>query len=355
MPTSFRWATKVCALALLLVMWMPALGHAQEVDADRDRANRYDDAWKRGPAGWVAHLRAVHRAASGKTEGFVLHLGDSITFSKSYGLLAASYRGSHAGDASTIAWSTGGGSFTDASPVNKNGWRLTNVVHPEGGRSYTASTGITTEQWLKGGSHGMAAGPRDRAPLDTLLENRSTAPYAPPDRFVAVVEDAQVAIVMLGTNDIGHSAADVKGIAGRLKQIVAKLEAKAIMVVLSTIPPCRECERVEALNAEITALARTMALPLIDYHAEILRRRPGGTWDGTLISRDGVHPSGGPYQDPDAMGGQPLSDSGYLLRGFLSVQKLSELRRFVLDGEEPGADLDSTDPGKAVPGACWGR
>ena len=51
-------------------------------------------------------------------------------------------------------------------------------------------------------------------------------------------------------------------------------------------------------------MARELAVPLVDYHAEILRRRPDD-WDGasetfreyegydvpTLLSRDGVHPS----------------------------------------------------------------
>jgi lysophospholipase L1-like esterase len=336
-----RWAALAIVAAALA---RGPAARAQVVDADRVRANSYDDAWQDG---WVAHLRAIHASAAGKTEGFVIHIGDSITYSSGYSQIAASNSGSNQGDRQTITWSLAGGKFGDGSPANKNGWQLARFDHPEGGRSYTASSGITTGQWLTGGSHGMAAGTGDKMPLDTLLANTSTMPYRAPDYYVGVVRDAQIAVVMLGSNDVGTSDA-TPAIKARLASIVEKLEAAKMMVVLSTIPPRRGNTRVEQLNPEIADLARTAKLPLIDFYAEILRRRPGTSWDGTLIGADGLHPTAGAYQDPDANGGQVLSSNGFLLRGWLTVQKLSEVRAAVFLSPPPdgGADAGVAAPAR---------
>src|SRR6185503_8046200 len=48
---------------------------------DKTRANSYDDAWE---AGWKAHCQSVINGA-GKTAGFTLHIGDSITHTWAYG------------------------------------------------------------------------------------------------------------------------------------------------------------------------------------------------------------------------------------------------------------------------------
>jgi hypothetical protein len=285
---AFTAALSLLVSGLSLLAGAPAL--AQQTDADRARGNSYDDAWETGPSGWVAHLRSVHASATGKTNGFVIHIGDSITYANPYSLMATSYRGTNATDMQTVTWSIAGGSFSGGAPDNKNGWQLARFDHPEGGRSYTASSGITAQQWLSGGSNGLAAGPMDRMPLDTLLANTSTAPYRAPNFNVAIVHDAQAAVIMLGTNDVGGGAA-IADISGRLRTMAGKLEARGIMVVLSTIPPRRGNAPVAELNTAITMLARTLMLPLIDFHAEILRRRPGTTWDNTLISADGIHPS----------------------------------------------------------------
>ena len=78
-------------------------------------------------------------------------------------------------------------------------------------------------------------------------------------------------------------------------------------------------------------MAQTKAIPLIDFYQEVVRRRPNGTWMNTLISSDGVHPNadyGGSHADSDpyASNGAALSNSGYLLRDWLSVQKIQEIK-----------------------------
>ena len=49
---------------------------------DKAQANGYDDAWK---SAWKTHCQTVLSGGSGKTAGFVLHIGDSITYSSAYG------------------------------------------------------------------------------------------------------------------------------------------------------------------------------------------------------------------------------------------------------------------------------
>ena len=129
--------------------------------------------------------------------------------------------------------------------------------------------------------------------------------------------------------------------ARNLETIVDKLLAARIVVILSTVPPHHAAERAcQAYNQAIRALARRKRIPLIDYYAEILARRPGRSWDGTLLNKGDVHPtaSSGGYGssgDPYTPGGNPAThttgeacrNSGYLLRSWLTVQKLKEVKK----------------------------
>ena len=139
---------------LLVATVFPAAAGEGQVDADVDKANSYDDAWE--PA-WVAHLRAIHKRAKDKTDGFVVHIGDSITYANQYGQFARSYRGDNE-IGKTLQWTKCGfgDDFMKTPPDCKNGWSLAAFDHPAGGRSYTAQSGITAAQWLRGGKS-MAA------------------------------------------------------------------------------------------------------------------------------------------------------------------------------------------------------
>jgi hypothetical protein len=83
---------------------------------------------------------------------------------------------------------------------------------------------------------------------------------------------------------------------------------------------------VEEANAIIKALAAEHRIPLVDYCGAVLERRPGD-WDGTLISKDGVHPSGGKSNDYSEAN---LKVSGYALRNWVSFMKLREVYHHVL-------------------------
>jgi len=126
---------------------------------------------------------------------------------------------------------------------------------------------------------------------------------------------------------VGEYAAD-------MEKIVSRLLANGTVVILSTIPPLIDNLKLsEQYNAALWKLAERNRVPVIDYYGEITARRPGLTWDGTLMGKGDGHPSGDragvtAASEPTAAN---LRESGYLLRGWLSVRKLAEVKRRVLD------------------------
>ena len=93
----------------------------------------------------------------------------------------------------------------------------------------------------------------------------------------------------------------------------------------------------------VRSVAKAKKVPLIDYHAEILKRRPDD-WDGslpkfkdvkgseyevpTLIARDGGHPSNPQaFKDYSA---KSLSSNGYALRNYLTLLAYADVVRQVL-------------------------
>lgn len=125
----------------------------------------------------------------------------------------------------------------------------------------------------------------------------------------------EAAIIMIGTNDINGKKVP-KGYRAGLKEIVGKCLAAHCVPILNTIPPRRDHnEAVAAVNKIIREIAAGNKLPLVDFHAACLRMRPGKTWDGTIISKDGVHPSGGKTNVYDQ---ENLEDCGYALRNWVN-------------------------------------
>ena len=67
-------------------------------------------------------------------------------------------------------------------------------------------------------------------------------------------------------------------------------------------------------------------VPLLDLEREVLARRPDD-WFGPLMDR--IHLTAGAVNvEPTA---ENLARSGYLLRGWLTVRKVAEIKRRVLD------------------------
>ena len=311
---------------------LPITLEIRDQDADIDKANGYDDAWEDGPDGWVVAGRTRYNAKIGGSDGFVVQLGDSITYANPYGQWARYGSGKTAADNAICTWMNVS-HWPTGSNVTTNGWYLAAYDMP-GGRSYTAESGIRADQYIVGSA--------DLPSIDEMF----TVGFTNPDG--KQYRDALIAIVMLGTNDASSNRATSAYIAD-MATLVDRLEASNIIVCLSTLPPKRnDMTDVQNYNAAVRNLAQTRKLPMIDFGEEVLRRRPGTTWDGTLISGDGVHPSSTAdgltaSSDPYANNGAALSEVGYLLRDWLSVQKVQEIKAKVIDPPPPPA-LVSSDP-----------
>ena len=255
------------------------------------RANSYDNGWKQA---WQANAKKVFSTpvqGITKTPGLVIHVGDSMTLSQAYGQWISRAPGRTADDLAIAAWMHAGQQVS-------NGFNLSG-----GGVTAFENMGWADQR------------------IDAMLAK-------------STVNSAQVAILMM--NSPGQSTAIVET---RCNQFIAK----GILPVLSTVPP-RTAQGYDAavtdpFNLALAGIAKKLAIPLIDYNAEIKLRRPNGTWDGTLIGSNDVHPTGGvagfkPDSDAYTPGGDPAKhatgdaalNSGYLLRTWLTAQKLKEIK-----------------------------
>jgi lysophospholipase L1-like esterase len=256
------------------------------------------------PQAWD-YAAAMKKVAAGSKArpGVVLHVGDSITYANPYGQWARSGKGQTDDDKAALKW------MHASADDDTDGWYLARFDHPDGGRSYTACGGIRADEMLAGGKSKMP-------PLAKLLDQ-----YKP-----------QAVVLMLGTNDAsaGRSVDDYK--ADMAKAVDAILDHGAVCI-LSTIPPHPgKSDLAKQYNDALHKLAKDRSLPLIDYEQEVLTRRQDD-WNGTLLGKNDVHPTasqGGATaaSEPTA---ENLRNSGYLLRGWLSVKKIAEVKKAVFD------------------------
>lgn len=235
-------------------------------------------------------MRKVHASFKGQ-QGYVAQFGDSITFSMAFW--------------SPMSWDNPGRFITedDGSPASpaKVRWRDYVQGARDKGPKHANYSGWRVGQLLKS--------------IDTVFER---------DR-------PEVAIIMIGTNDISGGKVPDSYQAG-LEQVIAKCIAAHCVPILNTIPPRRgRNDAVDAANAIIRAVAREQNIPLADFHAEVIRRRPDETWDGTLISRDGIHPSGGKSNDYSETN---LNNCGYALRNWVNFLVYRRLYFEVLNGQK---------------------
>lgn len=319
------------------------------------RANSYDDGWQ---SDWVAHASSLLRtAANQKTNGFVLQIGDSITHSYAFSMWPVSGAGKTSSDVDVTAWAHAASwGANDADVTQKNGWYLA-AADTTWQRGLTSSGGLTLEEFVIGCCNGGPAMPVTADPIEarSIVADPVYTGNLQLETVISAFNDAQFAVVMLGTNDPGNSQN-----IGNLNTIVDTLETQHIVPILSTIPPRGDGFPNDVLvqfNAAITNLALTRRLPLIDYYEEIMLRRPGTSWMGTLISADGVHPTvnGGGFgsaSDPYLPGGDPAThltgdaaaNVGYLLRSWLVVQKLKEVKQHVVDTPNMPPSVEVTSP-----------
>jgi len=146
----------------------------------------------------------------------------------------------------------------------------------------------------------------------------------------------EVALMMFGTNDVG--SLELKDYETKTREVVQKCLDNGTILILSTIPPKHgQAEQAAVFADAVRKIAREMKVPLTDYHAEILKRRPDD-WDGaakefsqyrdydvpTLISRDGVHPSN-PQKYANDYSAEGLRSNGFGLRSYLALMKYAEV------------------------------
>ncbi len=151
----------------------------------------------------------------------------------------------------------------------------------------------------------------------------------------------EVALIMFGTNDLG--GLEVQEYETKTREVVEKCLKNGTIVILSTAPPRHGlAEKAAAFAEAVRKVARELQVPLTDYHAEILKRRPRD-WDGalekfsqyngydvpTLISRDGGHPSN-PRKYANDYSEEGLRKNGYVLRSYLALMKYAEVIEKVL-------------------------
>lgn len=270
------------------------------------------DAWD-----WPAAMQKVTSKFTG-TQGVVLHIGDSITYSNAYGAWARSGRGKTDSDTEILQWMHAGAND------DTDGWYLAAFDVPKRGGSHTAVSGMRLVQALEGGFHGLPA-------MSEIIKK-----YNP-----------QVVILLLGTND---ASADrpVEDFRADLEKAVKLILANHTIPVLSTIPPHIHKQPLALeYNKAIVELARQQKLPLIDLYGQILSRQPTPAWNGTLMNKGDVHPSAAyegasPLSEPTP---DNLAKSGYLLRGWLTVQKSKDVKAKAIDPvthktDKPTAETD---------------
>ncbi|MCS3920889.1 right-handed parallel beta-helix repeat-containing protein [Fervidibacter sacchari] len=253
---------------------------------------------------WVEAMRKVHRKFSGQ-KGTFAQFGDSITVTMAF-------------------WAPLPHARKNAPPEMERAFQIVNAyMRPECWR------------W-KGPEFGNEGGKTVKWALEHV------------DEWLKRL-NPEVVIIMFGTNDLTHVSVDEYR--SQLKALVQKCLDNGTIVILSTIPPRSGFVEKSAAFAEAARqVATELKVSLVDYYAEILKRRPDD-WDGssekfkgyegydvpTLISRDGVHPSH-PKKYRDDYSEEALRCNGYSLRNYLVLLKYAEVIEKVLMAKDKRSD-----------------
>ncbi|MFT4549379.1 MAG: hypothetical protein ACI8XO_002599 [Verrucomicrobiales bacterium] len=229
----------------------------------------------------ITKMRKVHAGFKGQ-EGYVTQFGDSITYSMAFW--------------SPMSWDDPSKYLTTDDGLPKTpaqtSWKNTIKGARDKGKKFANYSGWKVGDLLKS--------------VDAVLSR----------------DKPETAIIMIGTNDINSGKVPDNYRAG-LERVIAKCLAAHCVPILNTIPPRRDRDKaVDEINAIIRKVADKEEIPLVDFYAQCLRLRPGKSWDGTIISKDGVHPSGGKSNVYDEAN---LKICGYALRNWVNFLALRQL------------------------------
>jgi len=244
---------------------------------------------------YAAPMKKVSAGFRGR-EGVVLHVGGSMTIANPYTTWARSGKGKTAEDQAILTWMHAG--KNDPS----DGWWLcrTEVEHY---RAYTSESGLKSGMLLAGGKRGLP-------PLEKILDE-----YKP-----------RMVTIECGIYDV-EDGVPLEDYRKNMAQALDLILARGAIPLPNTIPPFKaQLERTRQFNEALRALAKERGVPVIDLEREILTRRPDD-WFGSLMDR--IHLTAG------AAGGEPTEENlrrgGYLLRSWLTVRKVAEVKRRVID------------------------
>ena len=292
-----RSAAIASAALLLTVIVLPAVtAQAAEKPAAPKVAK---ETWD-----WPKAMIEVASKFKGEP-GVVMHVGDSTTRNNHATKWVRTVRqgrapGLTASDKAILKWS-----HADKDESDKNGWQLS-VADVNDMRTNTAAKNLTTDGLLKGG-------PGELPPLKKLL-----ATYKP-----------QVVFLLVGVTDAARGR-DAQAVAADMGKALDAITATGAVPVLTMLPPNKPAmAAVKAINAKFLSLAAKKKVPVVDLYGEILARRPGDSWVGTLTNKDGRRLSIDVAEGPPTK--ENLAKGGYLLRSWLVVQKLKEVKAKVLD------------------------
>jgi lysophospholipase L1-like esterase len=239
------------------------------------------------PPYWAEAMKTIHASFKGNA-GYIAQFGDSITYSMAF-------------------WTPIGWDEPDTYLTREDGL----PKRPQGKRWRDTLKGFRSKGPEQGNYSGWRAGDI-LGVIDSVLKR----------------EQPEAALIMVGTNDISGGAVP-DGYREGLKKIVQKCLDACCVPVLNTIPPRRgHQDGVEAANRVIREIALACKVPLADFHAACLRLRSGQTWDNTIISEDGVHPSGG---KANVYTEENMKVCGYALRNWVNFLAIRELYFRVLD------------------------
>jgi hypothetical protein len=249
---------------------------------------------------YVVPMKKVAAKFKG-VEGVVLHVGGSMTIASPYGDWARNGKGKTPEDIAILNW------MHCRANDKTDGWWLcrTELVHY---RTYTTESGLQSPMLFAGGNLGLP-------PLEKIL-----AEYKP--RMV--------------TLEVGIYDVENKRPAGEYRKNMASaldlILDRGAIPILTTIPPFKaDMELTRTYNQILRALAKERGLPLLDMEKEIFLRRPND-WFGTLVNRIHLTAREGGGSTSAEPTPENLRKSGYLLRGFLTVQKIAEIKGRVVDG-----------------------
>lgn len=252
------------------------------------------------PEGWdyVGPMKKAVAKFHGN-EGVVIHVGGSMTIANPYGTWPRSGKGKTPEDQKILEWM-----HTEKKDKTDGWWLCRTEVKPY--RAYTSESGLKSSMLFDGGKRGLPA-------LAKLLDE-----YQP-----------RMVTIECGIYDVEDGVAldDYRKNMGKALDLVL---ARGAIPILNMIPPFEsQLKRTREFNDALRELAKERGIPVLDLEREILTRRPDD-WKGTLMKRIHLTASeagGSPAAEPTE---ENLRRSGYHLRGWLTVQKIAEVKRRVL-------------------------